>query len=147
MKPARQIPAKRVCTVLTCGAALALAGCNDGSGDPKTEIGANPTLPALQQFLLPPMHLARGWKQGEKPSVPNDLKIQPLATGLEHPRSLYVLPNGDVLVVESKAPPAPSPKRPKEIVMAWVEYRHGLGRIMGDLRRQQRPEQPHHAAA
>jgi glucose/arabinose dehydrogenase len=123
MKPARRIPARTVCAVLTCSATLALAACNDGSGDPKTEIGTNPTLPALQQFLLPPMHLARvvGWKQDETPSVPNDLKIQPLATGLEHPRSLYVLPNGDVLVVESKAPPAPAPKRPKDIVMAWVE--------------------------
>ena len=46
-----------------------------------------------------------------------DLKIQALATGLQHPRSLYTLPNGDVLVVESKAPPAAAIKRPKEIVM------------------------------
>ena len=123
MRRTRRIPARTVCMVLTCGAALAVAGCSDGSGDPKTQIGTNPTLPPLQQFLLPPMHLARvvGWKKDEKPSVPNDLKIEPLATGLEHPRSLYVLPNDDVLVVESKAPPAPSPKRPKDIVMAWVE--------------------------
>jgi glucose/arabinose dehydrogenase len=62
-----------------------------------------------------------GWKQGETPTVPQGLKIQALATGLEHPRSLYVLPNGDILVVESKAPPPPPPKRPKDIVMAFVE--------------------------
>ena len=105
------------------GALLCLAGCNDGSGDPKAEIGANPSLPPLQQYLFPPMHLARvvGWKQGEKPTAEKGLKIQALATGLQHPRSLYVLPNGDVLVSESKAPPPPAPKRPKEIVMNYIE--------------------------
>jgi glucose/arabinose dehydrogenase len=106
-----------------CGALLCLGGCNDGSGDPKVEIGANPNLPALQQYLFPPMHIARvvGWKQGETPTAEKGLKIQALATGLQHPRSLYVLPNGDVLVVESKAPPAAAIKRPKEIVMGFIE--------------------------
>src|SRR5271166_5564101 len=69
------------------------------------------------------MHIARvvGWKQGETPTAEKGLKIQALATGLEHPRSLYVLPNGDVLVVESKAPQAAAIKRPKEIVMGYIE--------------------------
>ncbi len=117
-----------VCTrasgvALVCGAMLCLAGCNDGSGDPTVQIGPNPKLPELQQFLLPPMNIARvvGWKQGETPMVAPGLKIQALATGLQHPRSLYVLPNGDVLVVESKAPPAAAIKRPKEIVMGYIE--------------------------
>jgi glucose/arabinose dehydrogenase len=69
------------------------------------------------------MHIAHivGWKKDEMPTVPQGLKIQALATGLEHPRSLYVLPNGDVLVVESKAPEEHSVRRPKDIVMGWVE--------------------------
>jgi glucose/arabinose dehydrogenase len=77
----------------------------------------------VKQFLLPPIHIARviGWKKEEKPTVPQGLKIQALASGLQHPRSLYVLPNGDILVVESKAPSAAPIKRPKEIVMGWVE--------------------------
>ena len=81
---------------------LGLAGCNDGSGDPKAQIGANPTLPDVRQFLFPPMHIAHvvGWKKGETPSVPKGLKIEALATGLQHPRMLYSLPNGDVLVVD-----------------------------------------------
>jgi len=62
-----------------------------------------------------------GWKKDETPSVAKGLAIQPFATGLKHPRSLYVLPNGDVLVVESKAPPAPAPKRPKDIILNEVE--------------------------
>ncbi len=109
-------------TLLLGSAAFGLAGCDNG-GDPKAEVGANPPLPALQQFLLPPMKLATvvDWKEGEMPTVAPGLKIEALATGLQHPRSLYTLPNGDILVVESKAPPPPPPKRPKDIVMAWVE--------------------------
>ena len=68
------------------------------------------------------------------------LKIEPLATGLQHPRSLYTLPNGDVLVVESKAPPAAADQ-------AAEGNRHGLHRVLGDVGRQYRAEQPHHAAA
>lgn len=105
------------------GLSLSLAACDDGSGDPREQIGANPKLPALQQYLLPPMHIARvvGWKPGEKPTVALGLKIDALATGLQHPRSLYTLPNGDVLVVESKAPPPAAIKRPKEFIMGFVE--------------------------
>ena len=45
---------------LLCVSLLALlAGCNDGSGDPKAQIGANPVLPDIQQYFLPPMHIAR----------------------------------------------------------------------------------------
>jgi glucose/arabinose dehydrogenase len=108
--------------LVACGALLALSGCDDG-GDPMAEVGANPNLPPINQFLLPPMHIAKvvGWKQGETPTAAQGLKVQALATGLQHPRSLYVLPNGDILVVESKAPPPPPPKRPKDIAMAFVE--------------------------
>jgi glucose/arabinose dehydrogenase len=110
---------------LLSGPLLGLAGCNnDGSGDPYAEIGPNPKLPELQQYLLPPMHIARvvGWKnKDETPTAAKDLAIHALATGLQHPRSLYLLPNGDVLVVESKAPKAAAIKRPKEIVMGYVE--------------------------
>jgi glucose/arabinose dehydrogenase len=69
------------------------------------------------------MHLARivGWKDGEMPTVPQGLKIQALAKGLQHPRSPYVLPNGDILVVESKSPGVQPISRPKDIVMGWVE--------------------------
>jgi glucose/arabinose dehydrogenase len=69
------------------------------------------------------MHLAKvvGWKDGETPTVPAGLKIQALATGLQHPRMVYTLPNGDVLVVESKSPALDPIKRPKDLVMGWIE--------------------------
>ena len=103
--------------------ALGLAGCTEESFDTQSQIGSNPNLPEQHQYLFPPMHLASvvGWKPGEKPTVAKGLKVEALATGLQNPRSLYVLPNGDVLVVESKKPPGEPVKRPKDIVMGWIE--------------------------
>ena len=107
---------------LAFAAALALSGCNEKGGDPGAQIGASPRLPEPQQFLLPTMHIARAssWKEGEKPSVAAGLRIDSIGIGLVHPRSLYALPNGDVLVVESSGPPAPI-NRPKDLVMGWVQ--------------------------
>jgi glucose/arabinose dehydrogenase len=106
-----------------CLAGLALAGCNDDTFDAQSQVGPNPVLPEPHQYLFPPMHLASviGWKAGETPKVPDGLTITPLATGLAHPRSVYVLPNGDILVVESQAPNLEPVKRPKDLVMGFIE--------------------------
>jgi glucose/arabinose dehydrogenase len=103
--------------------ALALAAQAADSFDPMSQVGPNPVLPEPRQYLFPPMHLAKvvGWKQGEKPTAAPGLQIEPLAQGLQHPRSIYVLPNGDVLVVESKSPNVQPIRRPKDIVMGWIE--------------------------
>jgi glucose/arabinose dehydrogenase len=100
---------------------LAIAGCGPAPIDPRRQVGPNPYLPPIHEYLLPPMHVAKvvGWN-GATPTVGPGLKVQPFATGLANPRSLYVLPNGDVLVVETGGPPGPV-SRPKEIVMNWVE--------------------------
>jgi glucose/arabinose dehydrogenase len=113
----------RLAALLIAVAGLGLAGCDDHAGDPKTQIGANPVLPALQQYLMPPMRVAKviGWGKDEHPTVAQGLQVQALATGLAHPRSLYVLPNGDVLVVESNGPKAPI-YRPKDIITGWVQW-------------------------
>jgi len=100
---------------------LALAGCNDTGGDPRKQIGANPVLPAVQQYLIPPIRIAKPVPWGnDTPKVPRGLQVHALATGLVHPRSLYVLPNGDVLVVESNGPKTPV-FRPKDIITGWVQ--------------------------
>ncbi len=106
---------------LTAALLLGVAACGPAPGDPKRQIGANPYLPEIHQYLMPPMHVARivGWGSAT-PTVPAGLEIKALATGLKNPRSLYVLPNGDVLVVEADGPKAPI-NRPKEFVMGWVE--------------------------
>jgi glucose/arabinose dehydrogenase len=108
---------------LLCVSTAALTARSADTFDPMTQVGPNPVLPPLQQYLMPPMHLAKvvGWKEGETPTVAPGLKIEPLAQGLEHPRSIYVLPNGDILVVESKSPDVQPIRRPKDIVMGWVE--------------------------
>jgi glucose/arabinose dehydrogenase len=110
-------------SIVLFGSLLSLAGCNDGSGDPKAELGSNPVLPAIQQYLLPPMHIARvvGWNGDETPTAAQGLKVSAFARDLQHPRQPYTLPNGDVLIVESKAPTVATIKRPKEVVMGFVE--------------------------
>ena len=99
-------------------ALLLLAGCGPDPIEPRRQIGAHPYLPDIHQYLLPPMKLAKvtGWN-GAKPSVAAGLKISAFATGLKSPRMVYALPNGDVLVVESEAPPSGGIGRPKEFLM------------------------------
>ena len=127
---------------LACASSAALTARAADTFDPMSQVGPNPVLPPPQQYLFPPMHLARvvGWKPGEMPTVAPGLKIEPLAQGLEHPRSVYVLPNGDILVVESKSPNVQPIARPKDIVMGWVE-------VVGDIGRQYGGKQSHHAPA
>jgi len=112
----------RLAAVLAVGvASLGLASCDDTGGDPKVQIGANPALPAIQQYLLPPIRIATPvpWRN-DTPKVSQGLQIRALATGFEHPRSLYVLPNGDVLVIESNGPKAPV-FRPKDLITGVVQ--------------------------
>jgi glucose/arabinose dehydrogenase len=116
------LAAASVALVLVSLPTCVLPGYAD-SFDPATQVGPNPVLPEPQQYLFPPMRLARvvGWKEGETPTVAQGLKIEALAQKLQHPRSLYVLPNGDILVVESKSPNVQPIRRPKDIIMGWVE--------------------------
>lgn len=99
------------------------SACSDDNFDPQTQIGADPELPEQQQYLFPPMHIASvvGWKKDKTPAVAPGLKIAAFATGLQHPRSVYVLPNGDVLAVESKGPGTEPARRPKDLVMGWIQ--------------------------
>src|ERR1700722_7568621 len=118
----RSAKSKRLATAFAVVVAgLGLAGCNYEGGDPRVQIGANPVLPAVQQYLLPPIRIARPVLWGhDTPKVAQGLRINALATGFQHPRSLYVLPNGDVLVIESNGPTAPV-FPPKDLISGWVQ--------------------------
>ena len=96
---------------------LVVAACSQKIAPPSTQYGANPVLPKPHQYLLPPMQVPPGvgWKQGTTPAVPVGFKIQAFASGFEHPRMVYALPNGDVLVVETNGPAAPL-YRPKDYI-------------------------------
>jgi glucose/arabinose dehydrogenase len=97
--------------VLLLAAIVALAGCGasarlaiaDGTG-PK------PKLPQPNRSVFPTVHVvtARGWTGEEKPVASEGLAVVAFARGFDHPRWLYVLPNGDVLVAETNAPPRSS---------------------------------------
>lgn len=89
-------------------AACALAACGQSQGQQNTTVGygPNPTLPEPSRTLLPTVKISEvvGWSNDAKPRAPAGFVVQPFATGLDHPRWLLVLPNGDVLVAESNKP-------------------------------------------
>jgi glucose/arabinose dehydrogenase len=66
-----------------------------------------------------------GWKNGETPKVADGLKIEKIASGLEHPRQVYALPNGDILVAESNSPDAEPLTSPKQLIADIVTGRSG----------------------
>lgn len=72
-------------------------------------VGPNPSLPKPDKSLVPTVNIAKaiGWTNGAKPQPAAGLAVNALAGELDHPRWLYVLPNGDVLVAETNAPPRP----------------------------------------
>lgn len=72
-------------------------------------MGPRPSLPPPKQSLIPTVNIApaKAWPIGVTPAVADGLSVNAFASGLDHPRWLYVLPNGDVLVAETNAPPKP----------------------------------------
>ncbi|MEG2962526.1 MAG: sorbosone dehydrogenase family protein, partial [Janthinobacterium sp.] len=71
--------------------------------------GPQPALPAPDRQFIPTVNVApvQRWTAAQRPVVAPGLAIQAYARDLDHPRWLYVLPNGDVLVAETNAPPKP----------------------------------------
>ncbi len=72
--------------------------------------GADPELPQPPRNLFPTVEIAPavGWTDGATPTPAAGMEVTAFAKGLDHPRWLYVLPNGDVLVAETNAPPGKS---------------------------------------
>jgi glucose/arabinose dehydrogenase len=107
--------------LLLCAAAFALTACGPDPVDPHKQVGAHPYLPDIHEYLLPPMHVVKnvGWGNAT-PKAAAGLQVKAFARNLKNPRSIYTLPNGDVLVAETDAPPAPV-SRPKEFIMNLIE--------------------------
>lgn len=118
-------------TALALGVVSVLAACGDTAKLPETAgMGPNPTLPAPITSLIPTVKIApaKGWPAGVMPTAMPGLTVTAFATGLQHPRWVYTLPNGDVLVAESNAPPKPEDgKSIKGWVMKQVMGRAGAG--------------------
>jgi glucose/arabinose dehydrogenase len=103
----RDLPVLRLCAA---GLLLALAGCAEHATlDPMASVGPTPAIPEPNQRLIPTVHIApaKKWPQGVTPTAAPGMAVNAFGSGLTHPRWLYVLPNGDVLVAETNAPPKP----------------------------------------
>src|SRR6195952_4937854 len=103
---------KNLILAISIGAmALPLTGCNDPQDTATAEqsYGASPELPTPQNSLIPTINVATAtsWPDGAKPKAADGMAVSAFATVLDHPRTVYALPNGDVLVAESNAPPKP----------------------------------------
>lgn len=97
-----------------------LAACGDTADLSISEgVGPDPALPEPTETLLPTVNIAdaEGWGDGEMPTAAPGFTVTEYAGDLDHPRWLYRLPNGDVLVAESNKPPQGQGGG----VMAWIE--------------------------
>lgn len=110
---------------------LGLAGCGDVAQLPVSAgIGPDPALPQPDPSLIPTVNIApaEGWPAGAAPKSAEGTGVQAFASDLSHPRWIYVLPNGDVLVAETNGP-----QRPKDSdgvkgwIMKQVQKRAGAG--------------------
>jgi glucose/arabinose dehydrogenase len=102
------------------GVAVGLAACNEQeTAMAEQTYGAKPALPAPEKSLIPTVNVAKavGWPAGGKPIAAAGMAVNAFATGLDHPRTLLVLPNGDVLVAETNAPSRPDEERG---IKGWI---------------------------
>ena len=98
MKALHLLPLSLAVLCAACGERAALQVA-DGTGP-------TPQLPAPNKTLVPTVNIApaTGWPAGGHPQATQGTEVKAFAEGLDHPRWLYLLPNGDVLVAESNAP-------------------------------------------
>lgn len=108
-----------------------LAACGESSRLQVSDgMGPSPQLPEPNKTLIPTVNIApaAGWPAGTKPTAAPGTQAAAFAENLDHPRWLYVLPNGDVLVAETNAPPKPDDSKGiKGWVMKKVMSRAGAG--------------------
>ena len=120
-----------MCRVLLLFLVLGVTACAETAQLPLSAgTGPDPILPPPAKTLIPTVHIApaKGWPQGAKPLAAPGTSVAAFAAGLEHPRWLYVLPNGDVLVAETNAPERPEEgKGVKGRVMKLVQKKAGAG--------------------
>lgn len=106
-------------------AVLVLAACSHsapGSSDPLIGFGPNPPLAAPHKSLFPTVAIPKvvGWPPGAAPKAPPGFVVTRFAEGLDHPRWLYVLPNGDVLAAESASEPSAADQKG---IRGWLTKR------------------------
>lgn len=127
--PSQFVTGRRLAGVLALIATL--GACGEVATLPEqADTGPHPTIVAPNPTLIPTVHIApaQGWPAGAKPIAAPGLRVQAFASELDHPRWLYVLPNGDALVAETNAPPKPQDSKGiKGWIMKIVMKRAGAG--------------------
>ncbi|MCQ0987427.1 PQQ-dependent sugar dehydrogenase [Jiella marina] len=129
--PSRRSSLSKAALTGVCILPLALAGCGDGQDfDISEQIGADPVLPEPTNALIPAMKVAEviGWSEGQTPTVADGLTVTAYAQNLGNPRTVHTLPNGDVLVIQSRGPSGEPATRPKDLIRGWImAMAHGGG--------------------
>lgn len=112
-----------ILVLIAIGVVVYLAWPDTARLDISAVQGVRPTITAPRTQVLPTIKIADvvGWGANEAPTAAAGLKVQAFASGLDHPRWLYRLPNGDVLVAESNSPP-----REGGGITGWV-----MGKLLG----------------
>jgi len=119
------LPLSILATIIMAGG---LSACGDTSKiAPKADEGPTPELVAPQKSLIPTLNVApaKGWPDGGKPIAAAGLQVNAFASGLDHPRWVYTMPNGDVLVVESNGPKKDTGLNPRKIAQKFMMKRAG----------------------
>lgn len=120
-----------VALLLIGGASVLLFACGEHATQPLAAgIGPDPQLPPPDHTFIPTVNIAPavGWTDGSRPMAAAGLAVVAFASGLAHPRNVYVLPNGDVLVAESNAPPKPDDAPGlRGFIMRQIMARAGAG--------------------
>jgi glucose/arabinose dehydrogenase len=104
-------------------AAVALGGCGESASSKAVDgFGPSPQLPEPHTTLTPTVNIAPaiGWPQGRTPQAAPGTRVVAFAENLDHPRWLYVLPNGDVLVAETNSPPKPDDSKG---IVGWIRHK------------------------
>ena len=114
--------------------AALLTACGESSKLPsQASVGPSPQLPEPTTSLIPTLKVSKaiGWAGNDMPKAPAGFKVTALAENLDHPRWVYTLPNGDVLVAESNHPPMPEGATDGGTgPIAWAK-RTAMGFVMG----------------
>ena len=108
-----------------------LVACGNDSDSPQL-YGANPDLPESNRGLLPSMNVATPAEWGDQqPLVPEGYSVTAIATDLQIPRQMLVLPNGDILVAEGRGGNAPALK-PKDVIAGYIKAQGNTSVDSGD---------------
>jgi len=132
MNASLHLPVRLAVSAAAVAAVLLVAGCGETAKlAPELTTGPRPQLADPNKTLIPTVNVAPavGWTDTAAPTPAEGLRVTALARGLDHPRWVYTLPNGDVLVAESNKPPKPEgsgASGPVAKVRNWV-----MGKVMG----------------